>query len=513
MAKQAKNKLPKELMASAWVLAFGAVAPMLDSTMVNIAINKLQSDLHTSLNTIQWAITGYVLALAIAVPICGYFVNHFNGKKVLQWATIGFGIFSLLSGQAWDVQTFILFRIFQGFSAGFVILLMSTLLMRLAPRDQIGQLMAVVSTPIIIGPIIGPVIGGAIVQYASWQWIFYINVFFCIISLLLNVKFLQDFEPMNPKSRLDWFGTLLLAGGSTGLIYGLMRGSENAQHFFNHEMLIFVTLGVLSFVIYAIYDRLRRGDTVLPMRFFKTRSYLAANAGIFLAGIASNGPMLLLPLYFQNIRDFSVMSAGLILLPQGLGMFLVRPMLGKLIDQLGARPVVLVSLVISLAGTLPFVFIQADTNLWLLGVILFIRGLGIGGLQMPMMTEIFIGLPKSDIASASVGNRIIQNVGASFGSAVISAVVTGVVLSNHITTKVTAHAKVLSDQLMTQATATHTAPTTMALANLKIQVMSYGEHLTKVATLNGYQMGFFVSSVVLVVIAIPAMFMSNKHSA
>lgn len=139
--------------------------------------------------------------------------------------------------------------------------------------------------------------------------------------------------------------------------------------------------------------------------------------------------MLLLPLFFQNTKGFTAIEAGLMLIPQGLGMMATRPLIGKMIDRLGARPVVLVSIAISLLGTVPFIFVQENTNLIWLGLVLFIRGMGIGGLQMPMMTDIFIGLDKQDIPGASVGQRIIQNVGSSFGSAVISAVVTAVVTS------------------------------------------------------------------------------------
>ena len=466
MAKSKKNekeKLPKELTRNAWILVVGAIAPMLDSTMVNIAINKLQSDLHTSLDMIQWAITGYVLALAVAVPVCGYVVNHIDGKKVMQWSLLSFGLFSFLSGIAWNIDSFIIFRAVQGFSAGFITLLMTTLLMQITPPDKLGQLMAVVSTPIILGPIIGPVLGGAIVSGANWHWIFYINIPVVIIAVLLNHFYLSSFKPFNPKAKLDWFGTLLLAGGSVGLIYG-------------------------------IYNRIRKNNTVLPLRFFKSKNFTAANIGIFLAGIASNGPMLLLPLFFQNTKGFTAVEAGLMLIPQGLGMMVTRPLIGKMIDRMGARPVVLVSLAISLLGTLPFIFVHENTNLIWLGLVLFVRGMGIGGLQMPMMTDIFIGLDKQDIPGASVGQRIIQNVGSSFGSAVISAVVTAVVTSEiagQMTTK------------LHQLAAMHTNLTPTVIAKAKTSV-------EKAVTLNGYQLGFLVSSIVLIVIAIPAMFLSQK---
>lgn len=497
MAKSKKNekeKLPKELTRNAWILVVGAIAPMLDSTMVNIAINKLQSDLHTSLDMIQWGITGYVLALAVAVPVCGYVVNHIDGKKVMQWSLLSFGLFSFLSGIAWNIDSFIIFRAVQGFPAGFITLLMTTLLMQITPPDKLGQLMAVVSTPIILGPIIGPVLGGAIVSGANWHWIFYVNIPVVIIAVLLNHFYLSSFKPFNPKAKLDWFGTLLLAGGSVGLIYGMMKGSTNAKNFFNSQMITFVIIGLALFVIYGIYNRIRKNNTVLPLRFFKSKNFTAANIGIFLAGIASNGPMLLLPLFFQNTKGFTAVEAGLMLIPQGLGMMMTRPLIGKMIDRMGARPVVLVSLATSLLGTIPFIFVHENTNLIWLGLVLFVRGMGIGGLQMPMMTDIFIGLDKQDIPGASVGQRIIQNVGSSFGSAVISAVVTAVVTSEiagQMTTK------------LHQLAAMHTNLTPTVIARAKTSV-------EKAVTLNGYQLGFLVSSIVLIVIAIPAMFLSQK---
>lgn len=512
MAKKEKEKLPKELTRNAWVLVVGAIAPMLDSTMVNIAIKDLQLDLHTSLNMIQWAITGYVLALAVAVPVCGYLVNHLDGKKVLQWAIAAFGVFSLLSGLAWNIESFIAFRAIQGFAAGFITLLMTTLLMQITPANKLGQLMAVVSTPIILGPIVGPVLGGAIVSGANWHWIFYVNIPVCLLAVVLNHFLLDSFKPFNPKAKLDWFGTFLLAAGSIGLIYGMMKGSENAQHFFNAQMITFVVLGLVMFVIYGFYNHLRHNETVLPLRFFKSKHFTAANIGIFLAGIASNGPMLLLPLFFQNTKGFTAVEAGLMLIPQGLGMLVARPTIGKLIDRMGARPIVLVSLAISLVGTFPFVFVQSHSSLWWIGAVLFVRGIGIGGLQMPMMTDIFIGLEKQDIPGASVGQRIIQNVGSSFGSAVVSAIVTAVILSENLSHKVTLFANHLTTVVKAHAAATHTAPSASAITNIKEQATHYGHHLLDLAQLNGYQTAFLVSCVVLVIIAFPALFLSSKKS-
>lgn len=493
-SKTKKEKLPKEVTRVAWILVAGSLAPMLDSTMVNIALNKLMLDLHTTLSMIQWSVTGYVLAMAVAVPISGWLMDHFNGKKVFSLAVLAFGIFSFLSGISWNIDSFIVSRALQGFSGGILNLLVMSLAMQIMPEGKMGQLMAIVTTPMILGPILGPIIGGFIVQDLNWHWIFFVNVPVVIISILLNVKFLPDFKPFNAKSKMDWIGTILLAGVATSLIYGITKGSENAKNFFNSQMLTFCGVGLVLIILYIIYDTIQHSQTVMPLRFFKQKNFTAANVGIFIAGMATTGPMLLFPLFFQNIKDFTVIEAALILIPQGLGQLVSRPNIGRFIDLIGPRKVTLVSLAISLVGSLPFVFVQSNTNVIWLGIVLFIRGIGVGGIFMPLMSDIYIGIEKKDIPGASVAGRMIQNVGLSFGTAVISAVVTHVVTSempSHMASK------------FAQLQVKHTALTPTVIESVK-------KIVEKKVTLNGYQTGFLISCVAIVIIAIPALFLTDK---
>ncbi|MDR0199096.1 MAG: multidrug efflux MFS transporter [Streptococcaceae bacterium] len=507
--KTQKDKLPREVLITAWVLAFGAIPGMLDSTMVNIAINKLMLDLHTTLDTIQWAITGYVLALAVAVPISNYLMNHFNGKKLYALFLALFGVGSFLSGIAWNVESFIAFRLIQGFAAGVITLLLTSLLMASTPRDKIGQVMAVVGTPMILGPILGPVIGGAIVQYGNWHWIFYINIPIVAIALVLIWKLMPDFKPFNPDSKLDWIGTVLLAGFSAGLMYGITKGSS-AKHFFeSQEMWVFCSLGLACLVAYIIYDFVKKHDTVLPLKFFAKRNFSAANIAIFLNGIAVNGVMLLLPLYFQNTRGFSTIEAALWLVPQGVGMLIARPLIGNLIDRLGAKPVVLVSIVISFLGSFPLAFVGANSNMIWISVILFIRGIGVGGLTMPLMTDIYMGIDNKDVPAASTGNRIVQNVGSSFGSAVISSIVVAVV-TNYMTDH-TASLKAQATQKVAEVIAkAKTSGVVPTKEQLTAAAQSVATAAKNTATLHGYQTGFLIASLVLVAIAIPALFLTSK---
>ncbi|MBO0959646.1 multidrug efflux MFS transporter [Neobacillus sp. MM2021_6] len=467
MKKEKQEKLPKEVTSAAWAIAMAAIAPMLDTTMVNIGINKLGLDFHTSLEIIQWVITGYVLALAVAVPVSGWLMDKFNGKKVLLNAELGFILSSVLAGISWNIESLIAFRLLQGVSAGIIIPLMTTLLMKVAGPDMLGRLMAVIGTPIILGPLLGPVIGGFIIQLTSWRWIFFINIPFGLIALYLVSKRLDDFEPFNSDSKIDWVGIILLAIMSSSMIFGITRAAHFAS-FHNHQTYWYVGIGLVTTIAYAIYNVKRNNKTVMPLNLFKHRSFSAAIIGMFLAGLATNGPMLLLPLFFQNIRGFTLIEASLAMIPQGVGMLIARPIIGKLIDRLGAKLVVIVSLTVSLVGSIPFIFIDEKTNFVLIAIVLVIRGIGVGGITMPLMSDVYTGLQQEQIPQASIGSRIIQNVGSSFGSAALATVVATVV------------------------------------SGLKPTIPTI---------LHGYQVGFLISVIVIGVMFIPALFLTNKRKA
>ncbi|QIW80740.1 MDR family MFS transporter [Bacillus tequilensis] len=460
--------IPKEILMAAWAIALGAIAPMLDSTMVNIAIDKLNQDFSTTLDTIQWSITGYVLALAIAVPVSGWLMNKFNGKKILIGAVIAFGVISVFTGISWDISSFILFRLLQGFSAGIITPLMSTLLVKTAGPENIGKVMAIVSTPMILGPILGPVIGGFIVQAASWHWIFFINVFIVMIAAPLMMKTLPNFEPFNKDSKLDIFGIIDLSLMSAALIYGITKAADHAS-FNNSETILWAGVGLALAVIYIVYNRIRKNQTVLPLNLFAHKNFLASSIGLLLANIAVMGPMLILPLFFQNFGGhFTAIEAALALIPQGVGMLVTRPMIGKMIDKIGAKYVVMVSLVLSLIGSIPLIFITDKTSMIWISIILFIRGTSFGGIMLPLTSDAYTGLDSKQLPEAGVGINIIENLGSSFGTAVIATVVATVM---------------------------------------------QGLQPTIANGLKGYHAGFLVSTIVLAVLFIPSLFLTHKKHA
>ncbi|OMF46956.1 MFS transporter [Paenibacillus rhizosphaerae] len=457
----ALEPIPKSIMNVAWILVLGAIMPLLDSTMVNIAIQDLSVDFNVGLDFIQWAITGFALAMAISVPLVGWMVQRFNGKWLMIGANILFLAASIALGFSGSIYGLIIFRIFQGVGAGFIMTLLTTLVVEFAGRERMGRIMSTVATPMVLGPILGPVIGAVIVEFLSWRYIFFVNIPVGLLAITLMIMKLPNFTPVNRKAKFDFIGIALLGAASASLIYGIAASN-------NRTTIGFVVAGAAMLSIYMIYAAIKKEQTILPLHLFKSKNFSAAMVGLFLAGIATNGPMLLLPLFFQNVKGFSVLSAGLILIPQGIGTLVARPLIGRLTDKLGARIVVLVCLALAIVGTIPFVFFNEESSLIVMSVVLFVRGIGISGATIPMMTDSYTGMVKQEIAQASVGTRLVQNIGAAFGSAVLATVVSLSLAGNTPTVPI-----------MTTA----------------------------------YHDGFLLALVLSLVMLVPALFLTNKKSA
>ena len=307
--------------------------------MINIAFKQLTQDFSTTIGMVQWAMTGYILALALAVPISGWLMLRFDGKKVLILSVLAFGLMSILVGFSWKISLFIFFRLLQGFSAGIITPLMSTLLVKTAGPENIGKVIAIVTTPMIFGPIFGPVLGGLLIEFSSWQWLFFINVGVVALAIPLLVRNLPDFPAVDALRRLDIIGILLLSGMSIAMILGISKATDSAS-FMTPSTLVWLAVGGGLLLVYISYDRLSPYPTVLPLRLFHHRTFKATSIGLFLANIAIMGPMFLLPLIFQNILELTTIEAALALIPQGLGMLVMRPYIGRMIDKVGAKRVV-----------------------------------------------------------------------------------------------------------------------------------------------------------------------------
>ncbi|MFW2489767.1 MDR family MFS transporter [Clostridium chromiireducens] len=421
-SKSQKEKLDPVLTKVSLILVFGSLAPLLDSTMVNVAIKTLASDLKSTVSIIQWVITGYVLAMAMAVPISGWAINRFGGKRLYEFSLILFLAGSMLSALSWDIGSLIMFRLLQGIGAGLLMPTMTTMLFLISGGRNMGRMASITSIPMLLAPILGPVLGGIIVNNLGWRWIFYVNIPITIIALVLALWGIPKDSLLGKKQPLDIIGILLLSPAFALLIYGIAQiASQGGLN--SSAVLVPVVIGLLLMATFIVYTLRTKISPVLDLHLFRSRNFSASTILLFMSGFITNGGLLLLPLYYQQVRGESVLLAGLLLIPQGIGMLLTRSQMGKLTDKIGARPIVLISLVITAIGTLPFAFANSETNQVLLAVVLLIRGAGLGGVFIPIMVSAYVGLSNEQIPHASIATRILQTIGSAFGSAILATIV------------------------------------------------------------------------------------------
>jgi EmrB/QacA subfamily drug resistance transporter len=418
-APPAEKMFDRALAGVSAVVILGTFMSILDTTIVNVAINTLARDFHTSLSTIQWVSTGYMLALATVIPLTGWAADRFGTKRLY---ILSIGLFlagSALSGLAWSAGSLIAFRVLQGLGGGMIMPAGMTILSRAAGPQRIGRVMGVVGVPMLMGPILGPILGGWLVDDVSWRWIFYVNIPVGIVAIIAALRLLPRDDPA-PHERLDWLGLVMLSPGLAAFVYGLAETSS-AGGIGSAKALVPMLAGlalIIGFVVHAA----RSAWPLIDVRLYRNRTMSAASATTFGFAAAMFGAMFMVPLYYQVVRGQSALHAGLLLAPQGVGAAIMMPIAGKLTDQNGPGKVVLGGLGLLMLGMLGFTQVGVDTSYWLLGSSQFLMGLGMGAAMMPAMTAAYQTLERPQMARATTALNIIQRVGGSIGTALLSVV-------------------------------------------------------------------------------------------
>jgi EmrB/QacA subfamily drug resistance transporter len=418
--------LDRETLIVAGVVLLGAVMSILDTTVVNVAIDHLAVAFRSSLTTIQWVITGYTLALATVIPVTGWAADRFGTKRIYLWSLALFTLGSVLSGLAWSDGSLIAFRVLQGIGGGMIMPAVMTIMTKKAGPHRMGRVMGVLGVPMLLAPILGPILGGWLVDNASWRWIFFINLPIGIVAFILGLIVLETDQPQ-PAHRLDWFGMLLLSPGLAVFIFGL---AESSTYGFGSLRSWGPTLaGVVLIAAWFIHSW-RSPNPLIDLRTF-AHSRAGAAAGTFLLfAISVFGAMLLTPLYFQAVRGASALQAGLLMAPGGVGAMLLMPLSGRLTDRYGPTWLPATGLPLVAIGLIPFAFVGPHTSYVLLCGGNFVQGLGMGLAMMPNMTAAMQAVPPAAIARTSTAMNIIRQAGASIGTAVLSVILASSISSN-----------------------------------------------------------------------------------
>jgi EmrB/QacA subfamily drug resistance transporter len=357
----------------------------------------------------------------VAIPVTGWAQSRVGGKRLWLAALTLFLVGSLLCACAWNVESLIAFRVVQGLGGGVMLPLMTTLLMQAAHGQNVGRLMAAISLPAALGPILGPVVGGLILNYLSWEWLFLVNVPLCLVGLYLADRLLPaDRDAVRPVP-LDVVGMLLVSPGVVAVIYGLANvGGEGG--FGRADVIAPLGIGLVLLAAFAAWSVHAGERALVDVRLFRHRALTSSSALLFLAGLGLYGSMLLLPLYWQEVRGQDALGAGLLLIAQGVGALGSRSLAGRLTDTIGGRWVAVGGFAVLAVATVPFAFATPTTSEAFLMAALFVRGLGFGAVTIPLMTGAYFGLERDEIPHASIITRVAMQLGGSFGVAVLAVI-------------------------------------------------------------------------------------------
>jgi EmrB/QacA subfamily drug resistance transporter len=272
--------------AGTWRIAgtvtVGGIMTNIDTTSVNVALDRLAHDFRAPVTGVQWVATGYLLALAIVIPLSGWATDRFGGMRVWMTSIAVFLAGSMLAGIAWSVESLVTFRVLQGFGGGMIMPVGMTLLTRAAGRARLGRVMGMLGVQQLLGPVLGPVLGGVLVEHAGWRWIFYVNVPVGVLAMVAGARFLPRARA-DRGERLDLRGFLLLSPGVAALVYGLAETARTGG--FGAPLAVVPTvLGAVLIGAFVLHAR-RVRDALIDVRLFLQRPFAAASATTFCLGV------------------------------------------------------------------------------------------------------------------------------------------------------------------------------------------------------------------------------------
>jgi EmrB/QacA subfamily drug resistance transporter len=401
------------------VVILGMIMSILDTTIVNVALNRLGEDLHSPISQVQWVVTGYLLALGAVIPITGWMARRFGAKQVYLVSLVLFTLGSIACGLSSSLAALVIFRVLQGVGGGMIMPLAQLIMAQVAGPQRMGRVMGVVSMPAMLAPIFGPVIGGVILQNLHWSWIFFVNVPIGIVALLLGWRMLPRTDS-GEAGPLDRVGLFLLPIGSAATIYGVSELGTGAA-IGSAKVLVPIAIGFLLTTLFLFHAR-HAERPLLDVRLYRNRVFAGASATTFFLGAALFGAMILVPLYYQQVRGASVIDTGLLNAPQGIGALLAMPIAGRLTERFGGGRIAIIGVLTLCLSSLPLAFVGADTSEVLISIVLFIRGLSIGFSFMPAMTAAFAVLRPDQLSDATPQLNVVMRLGSAVGVAVLAVV-------------------------------------------------------------------------------------------
>src|SRR5437660_1531475 len=409
-----------------WIIAIavmlGTFMEVLDTTVVNVSLPHIAGNLSASTDEATWVLTSYLVANAIVLPLTGWLANHFGRRRILLISVTGFTFFSFLCGIAPNLPLLIVFRVFQGATGGGLQPLSQAILLEAFPPEKRGKAMAFWALGIVVAPMLGPVLGGWITDSYSWRWLFYINLPIGVAAVVMASLFIND-PPYIRRGQhgVDYWGIGLLAVGIGALQVMLDKGQE-LDWFASHVILLLAVLTVVGLAIFVFRELITK-NPVVQLRVFKNRTY---STGVFLMtvlGFVLYGSTVLIPVWLQTLMGYSALTAGLAMLPRGLGSFLFMPIVGILMSKIEARKLLAAGLVVCSFSLYLLSRLSLDAGYWDIFWPQLLQGTSMGLLFVPLSTITHDSIPKQEIGNATSLFNLMRNIGASIGIAMVTTLV------------------------------------------------------------------------------------------
>ena len=387
----------------------------LDTTIANVALPYMQGSLSATTDQINWVLTSYIVAAAIATPVTGFLEQRLGRKRLFQIAVIGFTFASVLCGIAMSLPEMVLFRVLQGLFGASLVPLSQAVLLDSYPKEKHGSAMAMWGVGVMVGPILGPVIGGWLTEAYNWRWVFYINVPIGILTFFGLSACLSE-TPVR-KGGFDWFGFAMLSLAIGSFQMMLDRG-EQLDWFSSTEIVIEAVLAALAFYLFLVQTFTVKNPFIDPA-IFKDRNLSVGLCFIFVVGIILLASLALITPYLQNLMGYPVITAGLVLAPRGIGTMLAMMVVGRIINKVDPRALLVLGLLITaevLWEMTRFTPSVSEATLIRTGVM---QGAGLGFMFVPLSTITFATLPSHLRTQGTALYSLMRNIGSSIGISLV----------------------------------------------------------------------------------------------
>lgn len=399
-----------------------ALLEIVDTTIVNVALNDMKGNLGTTLTEVGWVITAYAIGNVIIVPMTSWLSQQFGRRNYFAASILLFTFCSFLCGNATGIWELVAFRFLQGVGGGALLVTSQTIITESYPPEKRGMAQAIYGLGVIIGPTLGPPLGGYIVEHFSWPYIFYINIPIGVIATLLTLSFVRSpkYSEKSKTKDVDWLGIALLAISVGSLQYVLEKGQDD--DWFNSSTILLLAVLAVFGLFFFIWRELRFRKPIVELRVLKNGNLRVGTILSFIMGFGLYGSTFIIPLYTQATLGWTAQQAGMLMIPSALTTAFMMPIIGQMLQK-GVKQQYLVALgmlIFFIYSFWGYKIITPDTDKDAFFWMLIVRGMGMGMLFIPVTTLALSTLKGQQIGQGAAFTGMMRQLGGSFGVAVIT---------------------------------------------------------------------------------------------